>query len=412
MPAEPHPLISDLQSLTLRAAVALAARCARRVQPILAPKANLLEASQKGIALAEEFSRGIVRQPRVTEAIASVAERYAPPPDREVFPRDPRFDLRHAIGAAREVSKSVAGVSVEDTAFRVMHPPSIPSTEWVLTHSAEAIRQAALVTAITLEWIPIDSTFRLTFEQEYPLHAQETAWAADAIQNDFQALKRLSPGTGVEEGDPIDPSDIGELGPLWPGQAPCWFEDLKHAVRPSRLTVVVPVDARQTALIVKRSRTEVKGLTDVLCLSVGEEQDSFSSTTAVLDWVKEYRSARGGLSVPNLIVLAPAPSDGSAPQEQVIRSELVYQFGAAVLARGSGSGEFPDWVRVQSALPTVPLIRGSGPRTASTLTQLGVPPATARAYGRQPAHSDPYDPVQFEKAVERLNMADWWEVDQ
>jgi len=178
MPAEPHPLESDLKQLTLRAAAALAARCARRVQPILAPRGDLLEASQKWIALAEEFARGVDREPRVTSAIAFRAELSPRTPVQDPFPRDPRLDLPHAMGAAREAAKAVAGVSVIPSQGPAVAPASPPGAQDLISHAAEAIEQAALVTAITLEWIPIGGVFRRDYETRYPRQAQETAWAA------------------------------------------------------------------------------------------------------------------------------------------------------------------------------------------------------------------------------------------
>jgi len=401
---------SDLKQLTLRAA-ALAARCARRVQPILAQRGHLLEASQKGIALAEEFARGVIREPQVTSAIAFQAELFPRTPVQEPFPRDPRLDLPHAMGAAREAAKAVAGVSVNGSRGVPVPPPSAPGDRHLISHAAKAIEEAALVTAITLEWIPLDEVFRRDYEARYPQQAQETAWAAEAIQTDFKALKGLHPGSGTEVGSVIDPSENGELGALWPTGTPRWFEELRPAVLPTRLALVVPVKAQQTPQEVRQALDGSTNPADVLCLCVGDETVAFPSTPVALDWVKGFWSSVPAGASPSLIVLASTSPAVSAADEQKARSALVYEYGAVVFSRGTEFGGFPDWIQVQSALPTVLAARTVGRTTPVAGTTIGLPPPTARGYGRQPAHVDDYDPVQFEREVKRLNQAEWWELD-
>ena len=406
MPAELHPIETDLKQLTWRAAVALAGRCARRVQPILAPRGNLLEASQKAIALAEEFARGTDREPQVTSAIAGTARLFGRSPERQLFPRDPRQDLEHAMGASRLLGEAA------ENAFWALAKPTKPSCRDALfRHAAEAIQQSALVTAITIEWVPISDDFRRDYEARYPRQAQETAWAAEAIRKDFETLRQLHPGTGAEVGRLLDPSEGGDVGPLWPAGTPRWFEELRPAVLPARLPFVIPVEANQTPQAVRQAIDGSTNPADVLCLSVGEETNAFPSTPAALDWVKGFRSLPSPGSALSLVILASASPAVSAEDEQKARFALVYELGAVVFSRGYEAGEFPDWIRVQAGLPTVLAVRvAAGPSSPSGAT-LGLPPATARGYGRQPAHVDDYDPAQFERAVKRLNQAEWWELD-
>jgi len=209
----------------------------------------------------------------------------------------------------------------------------------------------------------------------------------------------------------IDPSDGGELGPLWPMGTPHWFDDLQPVILPTRLLVVIPVEAHQTRQEVQQALDGSTLPTDVLCLSVGFDTGAFPSTSSALGWVREFRSAASSGSSPGLIVLAATAPGVSAVEEPKARSALVYECGAVVFSRGQGHGEFPDWIRVQSVLPTVLAVRGVGGTAGPTGSKIGLPPATARGYGRQPAHVDDYDAVQFEKAVERLNQAEWWELD-
>jgi hypothetical protein len=318
------------------------------------------------------------------------------------------------MGAAREAAKAVAGVSEDPD---ILPSPGVslayspPSTQDLLSHAAKAIEQAALVTAINLEGTGQSEAFRRDDVARYPQQAQETAWASEAIRTDFETLKRLHPGTGAEFGRAIDPSDGGEIGPLWPNGTPRWFRDLQPAVRPVRLSVVMPVSAQQTPEEIRQALDHSTLTADVLCLSVGDEAVAFPTTLAALDWVKGYCSFVPPGRSPNLIVLASISSAISADEEQQDRAALVYKYGAVVFSRGTGLGEFPDWIRVQSVLPTVVAMRSVSGVAAQTGSAIGLPPTKARGYGRQPAHVDDYDPAQFEKAVKRLNQAEWWEMD-
>jgi hypothetical protein len=64
-------------------------------------------------------------------------------------------------------------------------------------------------------------------------------------------------------------------------------------------------------------------------------------------------------------------------------------------------------IAVQSVLPTVIAAGGVGGTNSQTGAAIGLPPPSARGYGKQPAHVEDYDPVQFEKAVQRLNQANY-----
>jgi len=47
---------------------------------------------------------------------------------------------------------------------------------------------------------------------------------------------------------------------------------------------------------------------------------------------------------------------------------------------------------VQSVMPTLLAASAAGATAFPAATTIGPPPATARGYGRQPAHVDDYDP--------------------
>src|SRR5262249_12591133 len=199
---------------------------------------------------------------------------------------------------------------------------TFPCQDRVLQLADEAIEQAALVTAITVEWIPLSEGARRDFETRYPRQAQETAWAAEAIRSDFEQLTRLHPGTGKELGGPIDPAEDGDLGPLWPAGKPRWFEELSPAVLPARLSLVVPITNRQKPEEVRAALAGSPGSVDVLCLTVGPDPTDFQATPAALAWVKDFCSSALPGPSPSLIVLASPSPTVSADQEQQARLAL------------------------------------------------------------------------------------------
>lgn len=54
--------------------------------------------------------------------------------------------------------------------------------------------------------------------------AADALIAADAARRDYDYLAAHHPRTEDILGEPIDPSEDGPLGPLWPGGAPKWFK--------------------------------------------------------------------------------------------------------------------------------------------------------------------------------------------
>jgi PTS system nitrogen regulatory IIA component len=175
------PSQDELTQLPLRALVAYAARCARRVQPFFAlsddhpEKQRHVAAVERAIRIAEEFVRGIpVAASDATEA--------------------------------------------SDAASKASHAAAWPA--WAATRAATgAARAAARAAARDSAWFTSFTYYAWSAVEDWCIAAQATearAAGAAAARSDFDQLRRLGLGQFPELGEPIDPSEDGPLGPLWP----------------------------------------------------------------------------------------------------------------------------------------------------------------------------------------------------
>ena len=153
-----------------RALVAFAARCARRVQPLTKDLPSKdREAVERAIRVAEDFARGEI----IVDAEAAIADA-----DEVVFGA---LTPAAAAFSARAAAKTAA---LADAAFTA--------------RARAAAFDAAKASAAY--------SFRAT-----------------DIWNDTEKLNTLNLGQPGTLGDPIDPSEDGPLGSLWPNGAPDWY---------------------------------------------------------------------------------------------------------------------------------------------------------------------------------------------
>jgi hypothetical protein len=412
MPAEPHPSKANLQRLTLRALLTSATRCACRVQPVLAEDRQLLEASEAGLDFAEALAHGAEFTTEQADQESGKAKLFGRSDQETVgrLPRNPLLDLENAMAASRFAAIAAANVC---WAF---HGPTThaPCCESALDNAERAIAHAALVTGLTLA-DPLNDSIRAWFESTYPDSTQETYWARDAIWSDYWALVRLSPNRDYpqptrELGDPIDPSEEGPLGTLWPCGEPTWY-----AERLQRMGKASPARLRHI-----QSGEEVSDLWDellqpeqsapVLSLTVGRAPGAFPDVAAAARWLKEFRGgAPASLRIPTLIVLA-APGS--------VTPELTLELGAVVVDPKSldrtgldpAAGDLAALARWVASFAAV----RSRPATARSGAGRSLEPAPPEAamFGRQPSHSDPFDEQEFRRTLKNLNEAPWWPLDE
>jgi hypothetical protein len=189
--------LHDLGNLCLRATVALAARCARRVRPMMddlpddfPDKEGALAVLDTALSDAENYARANIIHAAEADANARLAFQVA----EAAFPyrRLGAYAVAHAARAAAEAVRAGERAS-EEVGMEV-------------TASAYGANRVAL-TAGTGNRLD-EATMHLI---------------RGAILADFEGLMRLSPGSFRDLGDPVDPADEGPLGALWPNGAPAPF---------------------------------------------------------------------------------------------------------------------------------------------------------------------------------------------
>src|SRR5512135_3250380 len=199
----------QLAQLPLRAIVAFAVRCARRVQPL-------------GHVLTE------YRPVEVEDAIASA----------EGFARGGKA-VRAAGAAARAADAARAAARAVDAA-RAAAAKAAADSDWVDADDAEAADawaeapvRAADAAACAARAANAGHAADIAAADASAAGADadtaRAAWdtgrdaARDAARGDLRRLRALDLGRPGTMGKPIDPAEQGPLGPLWPDAAPDWY---------------------------------------------------------------------------------------------------------------------------------------------------------------------------------------------
>ena len=166
-----RPTHYDLMKLPQRAIVAYAVRCARRLQPLFAttgiPDDNLhAQAVEEAMDIAERFCRGEAGR----AADANIAAKAA---------------AKAAYGAA-EAAGTPDAVNAARVAGFAAYAVATPVYAAIVAYATATV-------------------------------AAKTASAVDAAARaDYDRLLELNPGSYDNLGQPIDPTETGPLGSLWP----------------------------------------------------------------------------------------------------------------------------------------------------------------------------------------------------
>jgi hypothetical protein len=182
------PSKEELKQIPLRALVAYAARCARRLHLLF--DARIVDPEYRAnveqpIQIAERFARGDVGSGDAAWQSAMAAGDAAVAAAKAIGDGD----LEAVANASLEAAKTAMAALEADLAGKTEHSGYADAIERVVAlGSAEAAWAAVAVWAT----------------------AVAAAWA------DYEKLLNLDLGAFPELGQPIDPSESGQLGPLWP----------------------------------------------------------------------------------------------------------------------------------------------------------------------------------------------------
>jgi hypothetical protein len=192
----------DLKKLPLRAIVAFAARCARRVEFIAQFPAGHPQREARRVAvdnairLAEDISRGsacasiepVVRALEATRAISGVG-----------------IGCECAAAAAASAARTAA------TVWLVLNPGEDDRDAERWTNTPEARSYLSHLADVTADIVALDA-FTAAVEAADAV-AFDDSFMRGAIQ-DYERLLGLQLGTYPQAGRPFDPSPDGPLGPL------------------------------------------------------------------------------------------------------------------------------------------------------------------------------------------------------
>jgi acetate kinase len=201
---ETNHTADDLKKLPLRAIVAFAARCARRVERQALPpddhpeRERTASAIAEALRVAEDFARG--RPCPTIESAVRAVEAGQAAAQGEITRENAYAAVVRAAHAAACATHVIA-VREEPEEKRLLSPgpPLHP-----LSHLADLTADLAALDAYTAA---VDAANATASTNDL------TSWASD----DYQKLLKLGLGHYPETGKPIDPSPEGPLGPLWPG---------------------------------------------------------------------------------------------------------------------------------------------------------------------------------------------------
>jgi hypothetical protein len=203
----------ELRNVPLLAIVALAARCVRRVQPLFR---TCYDDPRK-----DQLHRVIDMTVEATEAVAEGV-------------RVP--DMAHLGDLARQVSRGVLPPPADQVAYAAACAGD--SAVGALAGEAEnTIDGAATVFSVTANLV----SFRNAVAGDSQAAGAELEkilcgqWAdtgademRDALATDYEKLVTLDLGRFPEPGKTVKLGPEGPLGPLWPDDAPAWYEKMSH----------------------------------------------------------------------------------------------------------------------------------------------------------------------------------------
>ncbi len=185
------PTEEDLKQLPLGAIVAYAVRCARRVQPLYGRSAGTAElarheaAIDEAICLAQKFC--------LSHEVSGAAYGAA----------YTARDAAHAAEAQDAARAAAAAARAAAYAF------DIPQSA-VYDHALYASRVATEA---------VDGALAAARAAGH----DSAGAVADAARADLDRLLAQNRGTYPQLGEPLDPSENGPLGTLWPKGPPAWF---------------------------------------------------------------------------------------------------------------------------------------------------------------------------------------------
>jgi hypothetical protein len=220
----------ELKLLPLSALVTFAARCARRVHGLF--------------RLPDDHPGRREHEGAVTRAVET-AERAAAIEPRRYSDVGASLAAVHASAAADEAIAVATGaqegaVTIAAKTAAAAARAASSAAQVVDAASAALGAEAAKVGGTVFEQFGERAVSAAKAASDYAVEAAAPFDASSvklALAADYETLRHLGGGHFKNSGEPIDPSESGPLGPLWPDGEPEW---LRHAPEPIVATAGIP----------------------------------------------------------------------------------------------------------------------------------------------------------------------------
>ena len=309
-----------LSGLALRGGLALAARAARRVLPILAFEDGPFEACEAAISLAEAAAYdqwiGAEQADAVIAAIAVEEPRPELPPPAAADPRTHGWEARQAAAAVAAAGRAALELAAGST------------------HWDECLAQAREAMVAAIRYAALSSEL-----------GAEAALARAARANDYERMRRRRAGTWSELGRPIDASEAGPVGPLWPSAPPSWYREGCERRLPPLDIHVHTVEEGATAEEIWERESARAGAADILCWDLEEAPGAAARLAATIAELHRRYRAQGRIA-PTMLVFS--RNIASADREQLMAA------GATVFSNtGPWSGVSRDAEELRRDLRTL-----------------------------------------------------------
>jgi hypothetical protein len=193
--------IEHLKALPLRAIVAFAARCARRVEPLAQlpegdpQRQSRREVVEAALRMAESFARGTDVRPDESVVAAIDAS------------RDAGGELACAAAASAVAQAAHAAASAWHAGPQAAEESGAPGKPTI-----EAGRSLGALTHVTADLAAMNA-YTAAAEAFVSVGYRNEDFVDSALK-DYETLVRLELGRYPEPGNPVDPSPGGPLGPL------------------------------------------------------------------------------------------------------------------------------------------------------------------------------------------------------
>ncbi len=251
----------DPKNLSLRAVVAYAARCARRVQPLfVSHQQEHVDSVERAIDVAEKFAAF-----GVTAATATATAARAAVP-RAANAADVASAAAYAANAAYAATN--AAIAADSAAESLASAAAI---------AAESAAESAAARAATT-----------TSDRAAAANAATNA-AIAAAKSDYRKLLALGPEPAPALGEPID---FEALGPLWPEGEPEWFEKAK-----ARAGVQIHATTAKLTLETHKAEISTLQIPDPIEIYLDPGNASKETIQEVLEAISDLHRAAGGLGL-------------------------------------------------------------------------------------------------------------------